>query len=465
MRISELIQISPQARNWHKLQTLKQTLIFHQTYYSRHCPHLISQRDQRVYEETISRLDRDVFISGRQSVKAIIASIWPNCPPRKTIQHDDLEQAMVQLMNETGRQARAAAHAFNLSAEMAVRTLAGAYIVFNTLTVRSGAYYAVFNKNSVEFKQYIRRITKLVGNDHSYFAAVEEGGQHGRLHIHVLHLFNTLPKEWTDPNRGRSTPNLREITQVKHLWSHGHSTPIAVRYSPQDAFGKHGWRWPIDRETGDALRIRSPQAFATYMTKYITKGYTSNKRAKLLWRVRKSHSLGRQLLSELCNPLSNNSLLLLTTDPTIKLKLNNRTIPPQLVRLAAMRSLQNRHYMTPTNNSADLLLTHAKICTPRPSLLRSLRASTLTKSEYNPQNTTNILILPCFAEATYEQLRTDIEQSRFRIDQTYFRRSLNGYGTTTTADIITATRSNRAQAISPPNPNPSSTQDATLRPY
>lgn len=437
MRISEIVQVSAEAREWRKKQTLKQTLIFHDNYYSKHYPHLISQTDKNKYNETIDRLDRDVFISRGQSVRAIIASIWPNCPPRKKAILTDLDRAMVDLMDETGRRARASAHAFNLSSEIAYRTSGKpCFIVFNTLTVRQGAYYAVFSKDSAEFKNYIRRFAQSV-TDHTYFAAVEEGGTTGRLHIHVLHMFNSLPTQWTDPNRGRFIPNHWEITQIKQMWPHGHSTPLAVRYSPKDAYGLQMWRWPNDRATQQPYRIRSPQAFATYMTKYITKGYTSKKRAKLLWRVRKSHSLGRQLLNELCNPLSINSLLLLTTDETISLKLNNRTIPRQLLRLAALRNLQGRHYMTPFNDYTNLM-EHAKISTPRPSLLRSLRASTLTKREYNLPSITTTLTSQCFAEATYEQYRTEIEHSRFRLDQTYYRRSLNGYGTTSTADHIYA---------------------------
>jgi len=93
------------------------------------------------------------------------------------------------------------------------------YVVFNTLTVNKEAYTKVFTKGSKVWQEYVRKCDKFFGvaangsyskalkarakgdEFHNYFAVVEEGGKTGRLHIHVLHFFKTLPDSFSDPNR------------------------------------------------------------------------------------------------------------------------------------------------------------------------------------------------------------------------------------------------------------------------
>jgi hypothetical protein len=422
----------------------------------------------------------------KRPVQETMDYVFTHLPTPKAAQHDELTAAMVTLMNNKGKDARAQQHEFNLASEIAYKSTATWYMVFNTLTVRNGAYNAVFSRDSREFKNYIRNfareitqaesgIRNLAGTawrsrdneNHSYFACVEEGSTGGRLHIHCLHFFRTLPDRWHDPNRGRQRPHLREISAIKGLWQHGHSSPIAVRYSPKDAYGLSGWRWPYDLKTNNSLRIGSPLKLGSYMSKYINKGYASCKRSKLLWRVRKTQQLGSHVMAELVSQLTPPALILLATDETIRLKLNNRTIPPQLLRQTALKRYQNLASTTPSKNIRTLRAL-AENVSPRPSLLHSLRGSTTQTPLNNLRNTITSLTNECSLADT-SKLRDEIAKARKEIDDKYYRRSFSGYGTTATTDFINAkdtafTQAYRTQAQMRSHPQSASARKPSALP-
>lgn len=411
-----------------------------------------------------SRLDREEFISQapllRLPVGQVCDWIFQNLPPPKTPQHDDYTAELLQLLTEKGQAQRAAQHRFLLTTEIAHKTKEGWYLIFNTLTVRQQSYFRVFNKSSTEFKNYVRnferRITEAYTGTrnttsgdqtehcHSYCAVVEEGSRTGRLHIHVIHACRTLPLGCVDPNTGLQRPTLRELSKLKGLWSHGYSSPIAVRYSPIDAYGKIGWRWPLDKD-GLPLQIKSPLATAGYMAKYIGKSYNSEKRSKLLWRVRKNHGHGQQLLLRMLETLSSEALTLLATDSTIALKLNNEMIPPKLQRLLALKTLHLRDHSS-KNGAFTPILTIAKKLTPRPSLLPSSRASIKTTHENSQQNIIHTMTAASLDADTYSNLREECYAAAYITDRQYFPRSTYTGGATTPRDHILATNTYAKQA-------------------
>jgi len=320
MRLTDLTKVDKHTRQWRKAITMLQRLEYRYDYYQKNTPKLLNPGHTRRFIEIRQILREQIQINPdlidnqlishpeigclvSQPVSLTMDYTFTNLPKPHAAQQDEITAAVVELMHNKGKDARAQQHQFNLNAEIAYRTKNNWYLLFNTLTVQQGAYNAVFSRTSREFKNYIRSFereitaaetgarntpqqSKRTGNtNHSYFACVEEGGTGGRLHIHVLHFFRSLPHSWDDPNRGRHHPNLREIPRVKALWKHGYSTPIAVRYSPKDAYGLTGWRWPYDNKTQNALKIGTPLKLGSYMSKYIIKGYASCKRSKLLWRV------------------------------------------------------------------------------------------------------------------------------------------------------------------------------------
>lgn len=468
MRLTDAVIVDPRTRAWRKAVTMEASIERRLAYHMKNSSKEIGAGHISRAREIMAacRREADSETPGREinsslssrailkiPVKEVMAYIFTHLRPPGPAQHDDFTQELVEMMNRLGKEQRAAQHRFNINAEVAYRVTQGWYVVFNTLTVRPGAYYQVFNKHSKEFKNYVRNYQREIDEaeygtrnaprgtecNHVYFACVEEGGEGGRLHIHVLHLSRALPRGSNDPNRGRSQPTHRELWRLKRLWTHGNSTPIAARFSPKDAYGKIGWRWPIDKATGDAKVITSPLQLANYMSKYINKGYTSCKRAKLLWRVRKSQSLGKAILDELTSPLSKEALLLLATDETMKIKLNHQRIPPNLLRQAALRRYLNEQHTTPSRDYD--LHNLAKQCMPRPSLLQSSRTSMTVTPSFNLLNSIPTLTLATLDEDISKELCAEINLSAQQIDKKYYRRSLYPFGKTSTADYIHPTAS------------------------
>lgn len=391
----------------------------------------------------------------RKPVAELLEWVFEGLPPPTKAQHTPLQQALVDIMNDKGRHSRGAAHRFAISAETAYRTKLGWFMIFNTLTVAPGNYYKVFNKQSKEFKDYVRTIQRRIDQaenrapafagrgdgqiNHNYVAVVEEGGKLGRLHIHVLHFCRTLPRGSADPNYGKDVPRYREISGLKQCWRHGTSTPIAIRLNDQDAYARIGWRWPFDTKANKPLRFRSAQAVAGYMGKYITKGYNSGKRAKLLWRVRKNHNLGEPILEHLLQSLSPQQLLCLSSLPSLKLKLNNRTIPSSKLQLSALRRYRYLLQSSTQHSDSPSLIDLAKRVMPQPSLLQQSLASTQATLDLNLQNLSSIEIGESSLADICEDTRAAAQAAALLTDREFYPRSMNAYGTTGTKDQPGAT--------------------------
>lgn len=474
MRLTDLAIASKEVRTWRKAITMEGSIARRLDWHLKHSAksigagHISRAREimaacrREAASETPGR-EINSYLSSRPilnlPVGEVLDWIFAGLPKPGPAQHDDYTQTLVTMMNNIGRDNRARQHQYLLMLEMAYRTYYDWYIIFNTLTVRSGAYHTVFAKDSKEFKNYVRNFEREITyaetgtrntprghqrpDNHRYFACVEEGGTTGRLHIHIVHLCRTLPDRSHDPNCGRPRPTQREITSLKRLWRHGYSTPIAARFSPLDAYGKAGWRWPIDMRTNDALQIKSPLALANYMSKYINKGYTSCKRAELLWRVRKTQNLGIPILEELLSTLTPVQLMILASDDSLNLKLNNQRIPPQLLRIHSLKRLNHLS----TTNTSDLppLTEIAQTVTPRLSLLHSSRVSTLTIRECNQPSITPTLTDNISSTDDYNEQRAALYRAARAIDNKYFRRSLLRGGKQNTADWIHPKNEHHAQ--------------------
>lgn len=204
-----------------------------------------------------------------------------------------------------------------------------------------------------------------------------------------------------------------------------------VRYSPLDAYGKAGYRWPLDPKTGGALEIGSPLRVASYIAKYITKGYNSWNRDKLLWRVRKTQTLGLQLLKIFTSKVSPMTNLILATDDSLTLRWNRTKIPSPILRLMAIKSYLNQ---SSSNQSLLDIPTVAKHITPRLSPLHSLRASTRKRDGYSQQNTTRFTIESLLSEDAFNTAWQEASSVASQIEATYFPQTDGKYGTTGTDD-------------------------------
>jgi len=429
MRVTDMVTVNPIYRQYRKAQTLLATLRDREQFYSKRYAVLpkhyerLSQLNNQL-QTFIDRLDKIEFISDtpvpaclKDPVLRTCRYVFEGLPDPGKANHGSFERHLADAMTMAGREDRARNHKFQLACEVAYRHACGWYMLFNTLTVNRHHYLEVFNEDSVAFRRYIDRVDSAVavasygsiraarGRDyHSYFAVVEEGSANGRLHIHVLHFMRALPAGARDPNYGRRAPDHWEISVFKRWWYQGFSSPKFVRVSPLDAWGKAGYRWPLDPKTREPFKTGSAQRVAGYVGKYVLKSYASNKRSEYLWRVRKSQRLGRQLLSMLTRHLPTEALLAMCGDTATTYRLNRLSIPNRQLRIAALRRLQQ-------NLSTENLFRSATGLSPRPSLLQQLRGSTApSESESNFQNTMFSCLTSTDATGTFDQWRPVIKR-------------------------------------------------------
>lgn len=451
MRTGELVKIDKDFRYFRKAETIAQSLQRRWNWYQRNTPTEIGPAHERRYIEILNAMQRQIAnenklweintsLSSRPILSLPVSEIqdwiWTNLPKPRPALHNNVEQSLIDLMSKRQQNLAAQQHRFLLGCEIAYRAKLGYYMIFNTLTVSPEEYYNVFRRNSRHFKDYIRRAnaTTRTADANTHFACVEEGSKRGRLHIHCLHFFRDPPKGARDPNYGRNWPDKRLLDTLTPIWRSGLSEPIIVRYSPEDAWGKMGFRWPIDYNTGEPMDIRSPMALATYMSKYITKAHNSCQRSKLLWRVRKSHRLGLNVLDEIMESLSTSTLVILATSDHLSSKLNNNKIPQHLLRLRSLKKLQN---VLPTQslNEYTSLLEIAKLNTPRLSPLQLLRASTEAIRASNSSNMQFLKTLGLNNEDTFKTAWHEFQKAVRDVDNKYFKTTTWGvHGTASTRE-------------------------------
>lgn len=463
MRISDVITQDAQARDYHKAKTLLSSILRRLSFYERRLYHrlvpgqlwpgtkaaenLTSYLAAEDYSEKLIayyRLDIDAFKSPKpgmlsQPVKVTMENLFPGLPAPCARQKTDTEQAILDNMTQAGIENRANVARSLLAYEIAYRAHQGWYMLFNTLTLQERHIGATFEKNSVYFKNYIRNFERALpgsdrdNKDHTYFAVVEHGGKTGRLHFHVIHFFKDLPPEAKDPNFGRRLPNYWEINYFKRFWKFGWVVPKMVRYSPLDAYGKRGWRWPLDRDTGRPYEIGSPQRLATYMAKYINKSF-ANKKDKDQWRTRKTQNLGLPLLAELLSTFTPQELLNVATHDTMTARLNNQPIPPALLRKAALRLYRNRQNRRSSENPLPTLAAMAKNLSTRPSPLHASNVSIQTLTENNLQNIGHTRIADTANTDTFEETARKLLAAADTINAKYFSRPTGAYGSASTND-------------------------------
>lgn len=472
MRITDLATIDPQYKEIRKAVTLAETLTRRLAYHEKHTELLSDDHRTRANElirtlETYTncRLDRDELKSNtpwggsllQAPTREILAWTFNGLREPGPAQHDYLTQTIVEQMNQAGRDKRAAEHSKALAYEIAYRSQQGWFIIFNTLTVAPGNYYQVFSATSAAFRDYIRDVDRKLAaaahgsyrnaqkqNDyHTYFAVVEEGAKNGRLHIHVVHLFSHLPAGSEDPNKALAIPTRRELNTFKANWKYGFTSPIMVRFAPNDAYGQAGYRWPYDLKTNAPLLIRSNQALAGYMAKYITKSYSSNKRSDTLWRVRKSQKLGRKLLAELLSTLTPQHLLAIASHPELNVRLNNQKIPPAMLRQAALRKFRQSLSIDEHRSFLTKAVTNLQ---PLPSLLHSSRGLTRDSIIHSLRNTTHTLAMFINEEDTSDAWYALKQRARL-INRNYFRETIRRYGTTSTRDHLYAAYASAAKTL------------------
>ncbi len=183
------------------------------------------------------------------------------------------------------------------------------YPIFWTLTI-DPQNEKIIKKGSDKFKLWTRKLTRKYGANK--YCCVTERGEHGRLHYHSLFIFKKI--KFSDPNRNRPGRKCL-VPEFRGQWPYGFSDPVAIRYSPNDQYGRQGWRWPDLQPTG------SPEAVAIYMAGYLR---TSTEETNQC-RTKTSRHFGLNKLHNLC-PLT--ACLLLNQNPDQNRRLLQTKSPP-----------------------------------------------------------------------------------------------------------------------------------------
>lgn len=350
--------------------------------------------------------------------------------PRTSPIEPEISRAM-DALKDSGIRARVSEHMFRICQEFE-RCKSGWYVVFNTLTVSPEHYDAVFAPGSTIWRDYVRDVDRAIGVNlfgsvreadavrasdpfHSYFGVVECAS---RLHIHVLHFFRDIPASWqSDPNIGLLTPNRREIDALKEFWQYGHSSPKACRFADFDAFGKLGWRWPVEKPKGSnkyvPIKCRPGEALGKYVTKYITKSY-EDKKGTFTWRTRMSRNFGLLELRKRLNTLPNKALRKIILAPMMPLQVRNTLLPAYRLKVECMKislirlSQISQHRWTSKRGSmTSTILRLVKNIKPQPRIVARLRSSMTnpTTSRQSNSTPTSTPTLKSMADSDFEHLQ------------------------------------------------------------
>jgi hypothetical protein len=256
------------------------------------------------------------------------------------------------------------------------------YIIYNTLTVNPENYNQVFKKGSKEFQKYIKSLDKIT-KGHSYFGIIEKGSKTSRLHIHTIHIFHDIPKDWkSDPNFGKITPYSRQIPQLWNFWTNGFSTPIAIRFNQFDAYSQLGWVWPTDK-LGNPIDHTIPAQLANYLAKYLTKAYGGNRKE---WKTKIKRNFGLNHLKEITSKMTTTNLIWTLKTIHHPRKLQNIIVPKMILKRLILKELLLRD--TKPNNPEELntrkdIIAHSRhltLKTKASNLLNSEQCETLNMS-------------------------------------------------------------------------------------
>lgn len=466
MRTTDAAIVDPSFRLWRQAISISTKIESRLEWYKRNYPERVQPQHEENAAE-ILKLTRLVItgeipackieryftrrVPPKNKIGELIDAVFEGLPPPKETTLHPLEKFTAEIMHENKREADIHQHYFTLMCEVAYRAHHNWYMIFNTLTMAPGNYNAIFGTDGNAFPDYIRKSARKVAQAaygsihkaqhelfHTYFAVCENGGKNDRLHIHTMQFLRQPPIGATDPNAGLVDPRNRELLCLKNLWPYGRSEPRIVRYSPTDAWGRLGYRWPTDAKTGgQPLQIQSPLAVATYLAGYINKSQQHDHKEQFKWRVKKSHKLGHQLVKAILVQLTTKSLLATSAIDNLYLTLNNQQIPMPLLRQTALRLLSRRLSTKQHNEWRDglgSLTTLAKHTTPRLSPLHCLRASTQTIHENSQLSTGYLKTVGLSPEATFDAAYRELARAADEIDRIYFPASIRTWAKGNTAD-------------------------------
>ena len=270
---------------------------------------------------------------------------------------DNERKFMTHMINKAA-QAQKANWTWRITQEAQDKQEKGWYPFFVTLTVDPKVTDPEkLWKEGRELRKYIRRLAKisagLLGHppphkktkdfgyrpesDYvTYAGVIEHGKTQEHHHGHFMIWMREIPSAWkVDPNAGR-LPAHRTERENKHMrylwpWAIASQKPALYYRTKGDIWSELGHVTPLDKKTGQSIKINSVEAVGNYVTKYMQKGTK-------VWhhRMKCTRRLGLQKIQALINSLTKNQLTPLTWRPQHSSHLHSvsliHSVPQGLIR-------------------------------------------------------------------------------------------------------------------------------------
>lgn len=361
-----------------------------------------------------------------------LAETFPGWVPTKARKPSELERRFLLGLRAIAQKTAKQRVMFQIRAEVCKAEADGWYTIFDSLTLKPGNYSAA--RNDAMVRKYLRDLRRSVGATLGYtareadaeredlvrYVCVPEVSKDGREHTHILMWLRALPRDASDPNRGRKVPYRRELTCMKRFWEGGWSSPKIVRTHAHDAWGKAGYVWhvqPVDNAYSGPLHFyRGPWMRAkptpshkvgNYLTKYLTKHYGEAKR----WnrRISTNRTCGRTLLREALEALPLDRLLVLMENPA-QANLYRRRVPKRMLMQETLRQIRKRLAVSDWRRLVTAVA-------PLPSALAHFRSLTRGTETLNPPRTTTsptAMLLGLVASDDYLRLVREV-RDHFRL--------------------------------------------------
>ena len=278
---------------------------------------------------------------------------------------DEKNHRFVKFMLNKAAQAQKANWTWRITQEAKEKQELGWYPFFVTLTVDpKQADPEKIWKEGRELRKYIRRLAKVVcqclghppphkktkeygyrpESDYvTYAGVVEHGKSQEHHHGHFMIWLREIPPHWKiDPNEGR-LPQYRferECRSMRYLWPWAIASQKPALYyrTKGDIWSQLGHTTPIDRKTGQSIKINQVEAVGNYVTKYMQKGTK-------LWhhRMKCTRNLGLQKIKTVIATMEMKHLESLSWRPPLSSQLLSasltHSVPHGLIRCLAKRQM------------------------------------------------------------------------------------------------------------------------------
>ena len=195
-----------------------------------------------------------------------------------------------------------------------------------------------------------------------YAGVLEHGKTNEHHHMHLMLWLKEIPSHWKlDPNEGRSKQYRveRECKPLRNFWPWciPDQKPALYFRTKGDIWSRTGHCTPIDRKTGQPIKINDVDAVGNYVTKYMQKGTK-------IWhhRMKCTRNLGLTRIQEKIKSFETKVVEALSWKPSTSGQLRSlssiHSAPQGLVRSLATREIFARRWDSRSMDLKTLMKTN-----------------------------------------------------------------------------------------------------------